>query len=100
MSDPDPVMHLRSEVEAMLIAEGFVVLDIVTYDMDPEDGWTEWITRHADLPGIRRLVMDNSFGGALVKASKQARGWIAEEIERLKRYPLNRAPKRALDVPD
>jgi hypothetical protein len=74
-----PLDHLRGEVEAMLAARGFQVLDIVTHDVS-DDGDTEWIVGAHHV----YLALSNNFGPLLLGTeTDRARRIIKQEIERL-----------------
>jgi hypothetical protein len=95
----DPLMFLRREVEAMLVASGFEVLDIVTHDRSIEEGDTEWIVS----PYRHYLWLSNNFATLLLGDDcLAARRIIQVEIAHLKRRiaDAQRRKERMLDCPD
>lgn len=80
-SDIDPIAFMREHVEQMLVAAGFSVLDIVTRDLDPEHGETEWIVS----PYRHYLYLSNNFGKMLLESQETAEVPIRAEIERLRK---------------
>lgn len=95
----ESIDRLRSYVETLLVSAGFVVLDIVTHDMDPEDGETEWIVM-GTTPRPKRLLLSNNFGALIASNEPRAKDLICREIEHLKTANAIWRSKPDVDIPD